>query len=86
MTASCYWWRVETNTWELGPTMSQPRHRAATLLRNGVLWMLGGRDGSAILDTNEVIMFPGQYNALDIKHWSWMHKVCKVLPCTSLLY
>ena len=38
--------------------MSQPRHRAATLLRDGVLWMLGGRDGSTILDTNEVIMCP----------------------------
>ena len=37
--------------------------------------MLGGRDGSSILKTNELLKFPGQYNALNMKHWSWTHKV-----------
>ena len=75
ITAGCYWWKVEGGTWEEGPAMSVARHRAATLQREGTLWMLGGRTGSAILKTNELIKFPGHYNALDIKHWSWIHKV-----------
>ena len=74
MSSACYWWRVESNLWEPGPALSHPRHRAATLLRNGVLWLLGGRQGSTILKTNELMMFPGQYNTLNIKHWSWIHK------------
>ena len=74
MSSACYWWRLESNLWEPGPALAQPRHRAASLLRDGVLWMLGGRQGSTILRSNEVMMFPGQYAALSIKHWSWIHK------------
>ena len=71
----CYWWSLEDNVWYEGPKMMEPRQRAATLQRDGLIWMLGGRVGSKILDDNEVMLYPGVWNATNHKIWSWMNKV-----------
>ena len=51
------------------------RQRAASLVWNGMIWMLGGREGSKILQHNEVMMYPGIYNGTNHKSWKWMNKV-----------
>ena len=71
----CWWWGVEDNSWAQGPKMLFARQRAASLQRNGMIWMLGGREGSTILKDNEVLMYPGTYNGTNHKMWMWMHKV-----------
>ena len=74
---SCWWWGVEDNTWAPGPKMLFARQRAASLQRNGIIWMLGGRQGSTILKDNELMIYPGNYNGTNHKMWMWMHKVDK---------
>merc|ERR1711963_553038 len=50
---SCYWWTLQDNVWSEGPKMLFARQRAASLVWNGMIWMLGGREGSKILQHNE---------------------------------
>ena len=56
------------------------RQRAASLVWNGMIWMLGGREGSKILQHNEVMMYPGIYNGTNHKSWKWMNKVFAQIP------
>jgi len=70
----CYWWGLEDNTWTEGPKMLYARQRATVLQRNGMIWMLGGREGSTILYHNEVMLYPGVYNGTNHKMWKWMNK------------
>ena len=81
----CWWWALEDNTWVPGPKMLFSRQRAASLQRNGMIWMLGGREGSTILRHNEVLMYPGTYNGTSHKTWKWMHKVEKSLEGTNMI-
>ena len=74
---SCWWWGVEDNTWAPGPKMLFARQRAASLQRNEMIWMLGGREGSTILKDNELLVYPGNYNGTNHKMWRWMNKVDK---------
>ena len=68
-------YNLQDNVWSEGPKMLFARQRAASLVWNGMIWMLGGREGSKILQHNEVMMYPGIYNGTNHKSWKWMNKV-----------
>jgi len=80
---ACDWWMPETDSWELGPKMSRPRYQAASVSfpQQGQVWMLGGRDGSTILQDNEVLQYPADWNkpskTFVLKRWEWAHKKMK---------
>ena len=70
---------MESQTWLEGPPMLHNRYQAASVSRNGLVWMLGGRDGSVILQDNEVLFYPATFdgNSFEIKGWQWAHKKMK---------
>ena len=35
------------------------------MARPGLVWLLGGRDGSTVLDTAELLLHPGTYTSPD---------------------
>lgn len=81
---SCLWWRPERDSWEVGPQMLHPRYQAAAISwpSEGMVWMLGGRDGSTILQDNEVLIYPQvRKNSGNVvfsnKRWDWAHKKMK---------
>ena len=39
--------------------------QAAVVARPGLVWVLGGRDGSTVLDTAELLLHPGTYTSPD---------------------
>ena len=41
--------------------MLEPRYQAVMVTRPGFVWILGGRDGSRILQENEILYYPGNY-------------------------
>ena len=65
--------------WEDGPGMLTSRYQAASVSRDGMLWMLGGRDGSNILQDNEVLFYPGSFeeDSYEHKSWQWANKNMK---------
>ena len=79
ITNNCSWWLPENNAWLEGPKMFSPRYRAAVISRDAKVWMLGGREGSQILQDNEVLLFPGSFAGTDydIRSWEWAHKKMK---------
>jgi hypothetical protein len=77
---TCKWWLPERNLWEEGPLMMRPRYQAAAVSwpGEGIVWMLGGRDGSTILQDNEVLIYPEvRKNRFTAKRWEWAHKKMK---------
>ena len=83
---SCMWWSPEKDLWEAGPTMLHPRYQAASvsLPYEGRVWVLGGRDGSTVLQDNEVLQYPvdwmrqGSYpERYTLKRWEWANKKMK---------
>ena len=39
--------------------------QAAVVARPGLVWVLGGRDGSTVLDSAELLLHPGTYTSPD---------------------
>ena len=56
-----------------------PRYRAASIKKKDLVWMLGGRDGSNILQDNEVLLYPASWEGsdYDVRKWEWAHKKMK---------
>ena len=46
---------------------------AAVVLPRG-LWILGGREGSMLLNTNEFLPYPHSDNRKKIRTWQWVHE------------
>jgi len=77
----CLWWQPERDAWEEGPTMMSPRYSATAISwpERGMVWMMGGRDGSTILQDNEVLIYPEIRSSsgselFKAKRWDWAHK------------
>ena len=79
---SCLWWNPLQDSWSLGPSMRSPRYQAASvsLPSRGLVWMLGGRRGSTILQDTEVLVYPqsrrstGGLTPWSAKRWDWAHR------------
>ena len=49
----CFWYSLEAQTWKSGPKLSKSRYSASVVNTNkGIVWITGGRNGSAILQVN----------------------------------
>lgn len=65
--------------------MYRPRYQSATVSfpGEGQVWMLGGRDGSNILQDSEVLQYPADWNkpskTFVLKRWEWAHKKMKAI-------
>ena len=59
--------------------MMTSRYQAASVTRAGLVWMLGGRDGSEILMDNEILLYPAAFerNTFQQSSWEWAHKNIK---------
>ena len=55
------------------------RYQAVSVSRPGLVWMLGGRDGSEILMDNEILLYPASFegSTFEQKSWQWAHKKMK---------
>merc|ERR1712130_1008631 len=61
--------------------MLYPRYQSTTSrVREGQVWMLGGRSGSTILQDDEVLQFPSRAgDSWSLKKWVWAHKKMKYI-------
>jgi len=79
----CRWWIPGTDTWLEGPKMLYPRYQATAIARplSGQLWMMGGKDGSKILQENEVLQYPAIFEEakknFKLKRWEWANSKMK---------
>eukprot|EP00092_Neocalanus_flemingeri_P033170 GFUD01036072.1.p1 GENE.GFUD01036072.1~~GFUD01036072.1.p1 ORF type:complete len:565 (-),score=103.40 GFUD01036072.1:48-1742(-) len=81
--SKCRWWIPGTDTWLDGPKMLHPRYQATVAAKpaSGQLWMMGGRDGSKILQENEVLQYPASFTETKknfvLKRWEWANSKMK---------
>ena len=93
VTRECYWYSHVTDQWFGGPKMLRHRYEAVAVSLpgpsaggnhpGGQVWMTGGREGSNILQTNEVLQYPAIYTdtgvtpGYTLKRWGWSNEKAK---------
>ena len=89
----CWWHLPVTDQWLSGPRMMMGRYEAVAISLpgpsnggqhpGGQVWMTGGREGSNILQKNEVLQYPALYTntgtspGFELKRWQWANEKAK---------
>ena len=89
----CWWYLPVTDEWLSAPRMLKGRFEAVAVSLpgpsnggqhpGGQVWMTGGREGSNILQKNEVLQYPALYTntgtspGFELKRWQWSNEKAK---------
>ena len=89
----CWWYLPVTDEWLSAPRMLKGRFEAVAVSLpgpsnggqhpGGQVWMTGGREGSNILQKNEVLQYPALYSntgtspGFELKRWQWSNEKAK---------
>jgi len=94
VTNQCWWYNTVQDSWRRGPRMLEGRFEAVAVSlpgpsnngghHGGQVWITGGREGSNILQNNEVLQYPGIFSDVSItdpgytlKRWQWANEKAK---------